>query len=538
MRLAAKWLAWPETGGTVRGPTAGRIGAELLNRLATRIALADGGRKAIEVSAPFTGQVFGRIPRGTAADVDAAVRAARVAQPNWAAMAFRERARIFLDFHDRVLDRKDEVLDLIQLESGKARRHAYEEVVDVAITARYYAHHGGRFLRPRRRRGTVPGLTATREILHPRGVVGIIAPWNYPLSLSATDAIPALLAGNAVILKPDVQTTFTALWVAALLYESGLPRDLFQVVTGEGAEVGPPLIESVDYIAFTGSTETGRTVARDAADRLIGCSLELGGKNPMIVLADADLDRAAAAAAHGSFANAGQLCISIERIYVEAPVYERFLERFVGRTRDLRLGATFDYSVDVGSLTSRRQLEKVMAHVTDAVEKGAVVRTGGQPRPEIGPYFFEPTILTGVTPEMKAFGDETFGPVVAVYPVDSAEEAVARANATRYGLNASIWTEDVALGTRLARRIQAGTVNVNDIYAATWGSVDAPMGGFKESGLGRRHGREGILKYTESQTISVQRGVSLSPPPGLDRGRLADWLGPALKLWRRIPWLR
>jgi succinate-semialdehyde dehydrogenase/glutarate-semialdehyde dehydrogenase len=339
--------------------------------------------------------------------------------------------------------------------------------------------------------------------------VGVIAPWNYPLALAVSDSVPGILAGNAVVVKPDIQTTHTALAALELLVEAGLPAGVFQVVPGDGPGVGAGLVDRVDYVSFTGSTVTGRLVAQRAATRLIGCSLELGGKNPMIVREDADLMKAVDGAVRGSFANAGQLCISSERIYVQQRVREPFLRLFCIRTEALRLGAGLDYEADMGSLTYEHQLRKVEEHVGDAVEKGAVVQAGGNVRPDIGPLFFEPTVLTGVTPDMRLYSEETFGPVVSVYPFTSDDEAVSLANDSCYGLNASIWSGDVKTALRMAHRIETGTVNINESYSAAWASVDAPMGGRKDSGTGRRHGAEGLLKYTESQTVAVQKGVSL-----------------------------
>lgn len=500
--------------------------------------LHDPLRASIPVLAPFTGEPLGHVPRMQADDVARAASDARAAQLAWAATPLRDRARIFLRYHDLVLRHQSELLDLIQLETGKARRHAFEEVADTAIVARHYAVHAARYLRPERRRGAVPGVGRARVHHHPLGLVGIIAPWNYPLSLAITDAIPALLAGNAVLLKPDEKTPLTALRAVELLYQAGLPDGLFQTVTGYGPELGPPLIEHVDYLAFTGSTETGRIVAQQAAARLIGCSLELGGKNPMLVLEDADLDAAVDGAVRGAFASAGQLCISFERLYLHAAIHDRFLERFVECTRALRLSAALDFSADLGSLASAEQLERVEAHVRDAIDKGATILTGGGRRPDIGPFFFEPTILAGVRPGMLAFDQETFGPVVAIYPFTEVDEAIAHANATPYGLNASIWTRDLRRARRLALRLRAGTVNINDAYAASWAAVDAPMGGRKDSGLGRRHGAEGILKYTEPQTIATWRGRPLAPAHGQDAARFARWLSRALQALRRLPGLR
>ena len=514
------------------------VDEEMLRRLAGHAVAAPGPRESIDVHAAFTGQRLGRVPHGTPDDVERAVRRARAAQGAWERTSFGERAAIFVRFHDLLLERQDQILDLVQLEAGKSRRHAFEEVLDTAIVARHYAHHAEEYLKPRRREGALPGLTAAYEYRQPVGVVGYIVPWNYPLNLLVTDAIPALMAGNTAVVKPDHQTSFTALWAVDLLYQAGLPRDVLQVVTGMGPELGPTLVGLVDFLMFTGSTRTGRIVAAQAAERLIGVSLELGGKNPMIVLDDADLDAAVDGAARGAFVGAGQVCVSIERIYVPAGLFSRFVERFAEKTRGLTLGPALDFTTDVGSLTSSRQLETVRDHVSDALEKGATLHAGGRHRPDLGPYFYEPTILTGVAEGMKAYADETFGPVVSVYPYDSLDEAVERANDTRYGLSASVWGRDTRRAVDVARRIRAGSVNVNEAYAATWGSVAAPIGGMKESGISRRHGAEGILKYTESQTVAVQRGMPLAPPPGIPESSYVKAMTGLLRTLRHIPGLR
>lgn len=359
------------------------------------------------------------------------------------------------------------------------------------------------------------------EARRPKGVIGQISPWNYPLELSVSDALPAFVAGNAVVNKPDTQTALTALWARELLIEAGLPADLWQIVVGEGPVVGPAVVEHADYVSFTGSTATGREVARRAAGRLVGASLELGGKNAMLVLADADLEKAAEGAVRACFSSAGQLCISIERLFVHRSVADAFLARFAERTRALRLGGGLAYGADMGSLVSERQLETVTRHVEEAVKAGATVLAGGQARPELGPLFYEPTILDGVTPEMAVCTQETFGPVVSIYRFDTEEEAVERANATPYGLNSSVWTKDTRRGRAVAARLRTGTVNVNEAYAAAYGSVASPMGGMGESGLGRRHGAEGILRYTEGQTIATQRLLPIAPSLGLTDEKFA-----------------
>src|SRR4051794_8052903 len=414
-----------------------RISGAQLQALAGRVR-TEGPRDALEVDQPFTGGLLGTVPRCAADDVAPAIERARVAQAAWARTTFDERRRILLRFHDLVLARQEEILDLVQIESGKARKHAFEEVLDVAIVARYYANTAERHLASKRRRGALPLLTAAYEHHHPLGVVGIIAPWNYPLTLSVSDALPALAAGNAVVLKPDRQTPFTALWGFALLEEAGLPQGLVQILTGSGAELGPHLIDGSDYVMFTGSTATGRTVAEQAGRRLIGASMELGGKNAMIVLPDADLARAVEGAERALFSNAGQLCISIERLYVHEAIADEFTRRLVERVGKMKLGAGLDYGHDMGSLISEKQLETVREHVDDAVGKGARVLTGGNARPDIGPYFHEPTLLADVREGMTLFADETFGPVAAISRFATDEEAIERANDSDFGLNFSL----------------------------------------------------------------------------------------------------
>ncbi|WP_405985078.1 succinic semialdehyde dehydrogenase [Streptomyces sp. NBC_00872] len=483
---------------------------------------------------PLTGEKLADLPESTPEDVATAFERARAAQPGWAGLPVRRRAAVLLRFHDLVLERQAEVLDLIQLETGKARLHAHEEVQAVAVAARHYGRSAGSYLRPKRHTGAIPVLTKVTELRQPRGVVGQIAPWNYPLELSVGDALPAFAAGNAVVMKPDTGTALTALWARDLLIEAGLPAEAFQVVLGEGPVVGPEIVRHADYVSFTGSTRTGREVARGAADRLVGVSLELGGKNAMLVLKDADVEKAAAGAVRACFSSAGQLCVSIERLYVHESVADAFMARFAARTKAMRLGNALAYGADMGSLVSGRQLATVTRHVEEAVAKGATVVAGGVARPDIGPLFYEPTILEGVEAPMAVCTEETFGPVVSVYRFGDEDEAIRLANATPYGLNAGVWTKDAGRGHAVAARLRAGTVNINEGYAAAYGSVRAPMGGMKDSGLGRRHGAEGILKYTEAQTVAQQRIMPLAPSFGMSDERYAAFMSRSLRAMKAL----
>ena len=297
-------------------------------------------------------------------------------------------------------------------------------------------------------------------------------------------------------------------------------------------------MDNVDFVMFTGSTRVGRIVAQQAAERLIDYSMELGGKNAMIVLDDADLEKTIPGAERAIFSSGGQLCISMERLYVQAGIYEEFKRRLVGHVQNMKLGPNLDYSADMGTMISAEQLQRIGDHVEDALSKGAKVLTGGHPRPDLGPYFYEPTVLEEVNENMTLSAEETFGPVASLYKFDTLDEVVERSNDSAYGLNFSVWTRDLEKGRDLAPRLEAGTVNVNEAYAAAWASLDAPMGGFKDSGVGRRHGAHGIQKYTESQTVAVQRGFPVAALPGMEEEQYARFVSKALKVLRRVPGIR
>jgi len=516
---------------------AGRISPERLRHLLTYAAVARSDTEeptVISVTSPIDGSHLADVPRGRPADVVAAIATARVAQPAWADVPVGTRAGVLRRVQRILLDERDGLLDLVQAETGKARVGALEELLDAAMVAQYYARNAARLLRPRHRQAAIPLLTSAQVRQVPLGVVGIITPWNYPLTLAISDALAALVAGNAVVLKPDSRTPLTALAMADVLDRAGLPHGLYTVVPGAGAELGTPLIDGIDHLMFTGSTATGRRVAEQCGRRLIACCAELGGKNPMIVLADADLQRAFDGAVWACFSTSGQLCVSIERIYVEDAVYDDFVPALVDRVRSMRLAVGYDWEAEMGSLIGQEQLDAVSAHVADAVRHGASVLAGGRARPDLGPYAYEPTVLEGVTEAMALARAETFGPVVSVYRVRDEHEAVARANDSTYGLNASVWSTP-RHGRRVAARLEVGSVNVNEGYTAAWGSHGAPIGGMKESGLGRRHGAEGLLAYTEPQTIATQRLLPLGPLPRVEHELWARWMARGVRAMR---WIR
>lgn len=492
--------------------TASQASAEPIPALARDLSRLSGmvrtlaPRAPMTITSPLDGRVIGSVPMCAAEDVAHAVGVARAAQAAWAALPVRERVKPFRRFNDVLLDRRFDIADLIQLENGKVRANALEDVFDTCINTRFYSYHGPSLLRPRRKAGAVPLLTSSTVYPKPFGVVGLIEAWNYPFNLPMQDAIAALIAGNTVVIKVSELTPFSALFGLQLLRECGLPDDVLQIVTGDGRVAGAALIDHVDTVMFTGSTATGRKIAAHCAERLIPCSLELGGKNPVILLDDADVAKALDVLVDSTLASAGQMCVSFERLFIHDTIYDAVRDGLAKRYESLPMGVRCGaWDDEMSVLTSANQLAHVQRHIEDAVAKGARVITGGSARPDIAPYAFEPTLLENVTPDMAVYDGESFGPVVSLYRFNDVEDAIRRANASLYGLNAAVFGRDVKRAHEVASRIQCGTVTVNEGHKAAWASVRAPQGGWKQSGYGRRHGAEGILKFTQSQSISVQR---------------------------------
>lgn len=459
----------------------------------------------ITVRNPATLAVIETLPVASFADVAAAVVRARRAQAGWQQTDFHERAKILYRLRDLLLDSGEQLADVLTAETGRPRAEVYgNELFYLCDAIELWAKKSARYLRPENIRPTFPLLKTKKATLTyaPRGVVGIISPWNFPLVMTLGEALPALMAGNAVVIKPSELTPLSALFGAQIAAKAGLPQDLLQVVTGYGA-TGEALVDCADMIAFTGSVDTGKRVMRRAAERLIPVSLELGGKDPMIVLKDADLERAAAACVWGALVNSGQICTSIERVYIEAPVYEPFVEKVVARVRAIRQGPS-DREVDIGCMTSEEQLRKVAAQVEEAVARGARALTGGRRNPSLPGFYYEPTVLVGVDHSMTIMTEETFGPVIPLVEVQDADEALRLANDSRFGLSAAIFSRDTARGSQLARELQSGSVSVNDTLVS-YIVTDAPMGGLKESGFGYRHGAEGIRKFCQQKTLVIDR---------------------------------
>jgi acyl-CoA reductase-like NAD-dependent aldehyde dehydrogenase len=456
---------------------------------------------------PATGEVLREIDCASNADVQQAVSRARSAQKEWAALDVGVRVAILKQFQRTLHDRKTEVASLITREAGKPYVEALlTEVLVVLDATRFLIENARSFLRdqPIPHGGLAMKTKAGRLVREPRGVIGIISPWNYPLSIPAVETLAALVTGNAVILKPSELTSLIALEFESMLHTAGVPEAVFRVLPGDGA-TGAALLESeINKLVFTGSVPTGKRIAQACANRLLPVLLELGGKDPMLVLDDADLDLASSAAVWGAFVNAGQACLSVERCYVHRSLYPRFLEACVAKTRKLRVGNGLDSETDIGPMIQERQLRIVESQVEQAKAMGARVLTGGTRLPELGPNFYAPTVLADVTPQMQIMQQETFGPVLPIASFDNEAQAIELANDSEFGLAASVFTRNTPRGEAIARKLAAGTVMVNDVISC-FGISEAPHGGIKASGIGRAHGRQGMEEMVRIKYLDIDR---------------------------------
>jgi acyl-CoA reductase-like NAD-dependent aldehyde dehydrogenase len=493
---------------------------------------------------PATGEVLREFDCASATEVQAALARARAAQPAWRAIGVRKRLDIIATFQQLFNQRKQHVARVITSEAGKPVAEALlTEILVVLDAARFLLQETYAFLReqPLPHGNLATKAKAGRLVREPYGVIGIISPWNYPFSIPATETLAALATGNAVVLKPSELTPLCALELASLLHDAGVPEGVFQVVIGEGTS-GAALIESgIDKLIFTGSVSTGRRIAQAAAARLLPVVLELGGKDPMIVLDDADVDVASSGAVWGAFVNAGQACLSVERCYVHRSIYETFVSACAEKTKRLRVGNGAEPNTDIGPLIRERQLHAVEQHVEDARSHGAQVVTGGERLASLGPNYYAPTILADVTNAMSIMREETFGPVLPIMPFDSDAEAIRLANDSEFGLAASVWTRNRPRGEKIARQINAGTVMVNDAISC-FGISEAPHGGVRASGIGRTHGRSGLeemvwIKYLDTDLLPRMKkpwwygyGAGLSEAAGgLLDFQFAQGLGKRLK---------
>src|SRR6266404_1602231 len=451
---------------------------------------------------PSTLEELGRVPIFTAEKVQQALAKARAAQPAWAALSFRQRGEFILRAKTLLLERQDELCDLMAKETGKPVVESLSsEVLPVANLMDYFVRKSAKLLRDDR--FTLSVFRNKKSCIHyfPLGVVGIISPWNYPFSIPMGEVIMGLMAGNAVLLKPSEYTPLVGLWVGELFRAAGLPDGILQILSGDGT-TGAALVDSaIDKIFFTGSGRTGRKIAEVAARRFLPVVLELGGKDAMIVCADAPFERTVNGALWGAFTNCGQTCASVERLYVVESIAERFINAVVEKTRTLRVGAECGEQKDIGPLSNARQLEIVTEQVNDAITRGAKALTGGRRIETLPGYFFEPTILVNVNNSMRVMQEETFGPVLPIVVVKDEAEAIREANRSNYGLLASVWTRDTNRGKQIAAQIEAGTIIINDVLY-THGAAETPWFGVKESGMGVTHSKHGLLEFVRMKHIN------------------------------------
>lgn len=455
---------------------------------------------------PATGEPLGAVPIHSSDDVEAMVVAARVAQVAWGALSVKQRCQQLKALLQTTIDNQDRIVDLLNLECGKPRYEAYStEVFNFFDLAHHYIKRGPRVLK---QRGVGLHLFPhKRSYLHykPRGVVGVIGPWNFPFLLNAVPAFMAAVAGSATIIKPSEITPLITVLFKELWDESGLPPDLIQVATGYGA-TGAAVVDRVDQVVFTGSVKTGRLVAEACARRLIPCTLELGGKHPSIVYPDANLDRVADGITWGAFVNSGQVCASVERLYVHEAVHDELVGRLVEKATALRHGDPTDPETEIGAIIFDHQMDVAEAQVADALAKGATLKCGSEKRLGGPGQFYPPTILTGVTHEMTCAREETFAPLLPIIKWTDEEEVIRLANDSHLGLHASIWTRDVGRGRRTAERIRSGTTMVNDLISSN-GMPEAPWHGVKSSGLGQVHADDGLRSLCEMRHVNHPRPV-------------------------------
>ncbi len=467
---------------------------------------SESDRRRFNIKSPVTLESIGEFESATTEEVIAAVGRARKAQREWAQFSLADRAKVLWRWVDAIVERQDDIIELVMKETGKARNEAIAmEVMAPCMQISHYAKRGAKYLRTQKRRptGVMRFSKKVSLVYQPLGVIGLITPWNGPIALVTNPLAQAFMAGNAVVHKPSEVTPFSAILLEELTQSAGFPEDLYQVVQGDGA-TGAALIDSgVDKISFTGSVATGRKVGEACGRNLIPVTLELGGKDAMIVCADADLDRAADGAVRGSFFNSGHYCCGTERIYVPEPIYESFVEKVVAKTKALKQTEACDG--DVGAIFWDKQMDIIESHMADAKAKGAKVLVGGERDRSLPGYFFPPTVVVDVDHEMDLMRRETFGPVVAIQKVRDEQEAISLANDSDYGLSGNLWTRDLAKGEALAEQIVTGSVCVNDI-AVTYGIPEAPFGGRKASGVGQVNGETGIRGYCHLHPIIIDTG--------------------------------